>query len=111
MLRVALWVYLVALISIVWTPVSSDSGALLGLFRIEGPIERILNLFLLVPLPTLLIRNFSSLSKFLLLIGGPFVSITIETVQNFIPGRVSDPIDIVLNSLGYMALVALQARK
>jgi glycopeptide antibiotics resistance protein len=111
LLKVALWAYLLALMSIVWTPVSSDSGALLGLFRIEGPLERILNLLLLTPLPFLLIKNFGNLSKFLLLFSGPLVSITIEAVQNFIPGRVSDPIDIVLNSLGYTALVALQARK
>jgi glycopeptide antibiotics resistance protein len=111
LLKVALWAYLLVLMSIVWTPVSSDSGALLGLLRIEGPLERILNLLLLTPLPILLIKNFGNLSKFLLLFSGPLVSITIEAVQNFIPGRVSDPIDIVLNSLGYTALVALQARK
>ena len=104
--------YLFVLLFVVWTPVSSDSGALLGIFRFEGTLERFINLFLLAPMPIFLVKIFNKLPLFLLLIIGPLVSGTIEVVQRFIPGRVSDPIDIALNSLGYIffAILLLQNR-
>ena len=102
--------YLIVLLLVVWTPVPSDSGALLGIFRIEGTLERFINLFLLAPTPILLVKILNKIPLFLLLIIGPLVSGTIEVVQRLIPGRVSDPIDIALNSLGYIFFAILLLR-
>ena len=102
--------YLIVLLLVVWTPIPSDSGALLGIFRFEGTLERFINLFLLAPMPIFLVKILNKIPLFLLLIIGPLVSGTIEVVQRFIPGRVSDPIDIALNSLGYIFFAILQLR-
>lgn len=101
LLRVGLAIYVIALIITVWTPVAPDSGALLGVIRIEGALERFLNLLLLAPLPILICKNFARLSLAILATIGPLTSITIEFIQSYIPGRTSDSIDFLLNSFGF----------
>jgi glycopeptide antibiotics resistance protein len=96
---------------VVWTPVSEESGALLGLFRIEGNLERFLNLLLLSPLPVLLKRSFIRIPTSVLLLTGPLLSVTIEMVQIFVPGRVSDLIDVALNSFGFLVVAFVAVRR
>ena len=107
----ALMVYLMALLLVVWTPVSEESGALLGIFRIEGNLERFLNALLLSPLPILLKLSFSRIPVSGLLVTGPLLSLTIELVQRYVPGRVSDLIDFALNSLGFLVVATIGIRR
>ncbi len=107
----ALIVYLMALLLVVWTPVSEESGALLGIFRIEGNLERFLNALLLSPLPILLKLSFSRIPVSGLLVTGPLLSLTIELVQRYVPGRVSDLIDFALNSLGFLVVAMIGIRR
>jgi glycopeptide antibiotics resistance protein len=109
--QLALIVYLMALLLIVWTPVSEESGALLGIFRIEGNLERFLNALLLSPLPILLKLSFSRIPVSGLLVTGPLLSLTIELVQRYVPGRVSDLIDFALNSLGFLVVAMIGIRR
>lgn len=109
--QLALIVYLMALLFVVWTPVSEESGALLGIFRIEGNLERFLNALLLSPLPILLKLSFSRIPVSGLLVTGPLLSFTIESVQRYVPGRVSDLIDFALNSLGYLVVALVGIRR
>lgn len=103
--RIILGLYTFVLMAIVWSPVKADGGKLLGLFLVSGILEKLLNLILFVPLPLLIREAFSRLSLVTLLYIGPVATVTIEIVQRFIPGRVSDLSDIVMNTLGYwMAL-------
>jgi glycopeptide antibiotics resistance protein len=107
----ALIVYLMALLLVVWTPVSEESGALLGIFRIEGNLERFLNALLLSPLPILLKLGFSRIPVSGLLATGPLLSFTIELVQRYVPGRASDLIDFALNSLGFLVVAMIEIRR
>lgn len=109
--RAFLTAYLTILVMVVWTPVSEESGALLGLFRIEGNLERFLNALLLSPLPILLKLSFKRIPVSLLLVTGPLLSFTIELVQRYVPGRVSDLIDFALNSLGYLVVALVGIRR
>lgn len=109
--QLALTVYLMALLFVVWAPVSEESGALLGIFRIEGNLERFLNTLLLSPLPILLKLSFSRIPVLGLLGTGPLLSFAIEIVQRYVPGRVSDVIDFALNSLGYLVVALIEIRK
>lgn len=109
--QLALIVYLMALLLVVWTPVSEESGALLGIFRIEGNLERFLNALLLSPLPILLKLSFSRIPVSGLLVTGPLLSLTIELVQRYVPGRVSDLIDFALNSLGFLVVAMIGIRR
>lgn len=104
-------IYIVTLILLVWTPVSEQSGALLGIFRIEGNLERFLNALLLSPLPILLKLSFSRIPVSGLLVTGPLLSFTIELVQRYVPGRVSDLIDFALNSLGFLVVAMIGIRR
>jgi glycopeptide antibiotics resistance protein len=98
----ALSIYLLFLFLIVWSPVSEESEAILGIFRFGGIFEKILNLLLLLPLPFLIMRSFNTIPLRFLVFCGPSLSILIEVVQKLIPGRVSDPLDFTLNSIGYL---------
>ena len=95
-------IYLVLLSLIVFTPATDDSSSLLFIFRFRGAIERILNIFLLVPLPFLLLRNFPNLRVINLILIGVLTPMLIEVVQRYIPGRFSDPIDFLINLSGYL---------
>lgn len=108
--RASLVLYLFILFLIVLTPVSNENEALLGMFRFEGLVERILNLFLLFPLPYLIMRSFEREPLIFLVSFGPTLSIFIEYAQKCIPGRVSDPLDFALNSLGYLACLVFLRR-
>ena len=95
-------IYLVLLSLIVFTPATDDSSSLLFIFRFRGAFERILNIFLLVPLPFLLLRNFPNLRVINLILIGVLTPMLIEVVQRYIPGRFSDPIDFLINLSGYL---------
>jgi glycopeptide antibiotics resistance protein len=110
-LRALLAAYLLGLVMVVWTPVSEESGALLGLFLIEGNLERFLNILLLSPLSVLLKLSFIRTPSSLLLLVGPLLSMTIEIVQIFVPGRIFDLIDVALNSLGFLVVAFFAVRR
>ena len=110
-LRALLATYLLVLVIVVWTPTSEESGAILGLFRIEGNLERFLNVLLLSPLPVLLKLGFTRIAPSVLLVTGPLLSVAIELVQKYVPGRVSDLIDIALNSLGFLVVAVIVIRR
>ena len=57
------------------------------------------NLFMLTPFVYLTKMVFSQVKLIRLFFGGVFISLVIEFSQLFIPGRVSDPIDFLANSL------------
>lgn len=85
---------------VVFTPTNPDTQEAFGFFHITGILERTLNLFLLVPLAILTricYRQRSLRAIFIICIS---TSISIELVQVVIPGRVSDPIDVMINSAG-----------
>jgi glycopeptide antibiotics resistance protein len=97
--------YLICLCAIVFTPVDPNSAGLFGFIQITGLTERFLNLFLLMPLAILTKIGYKQLSFKTILIICIATSAGIELIQLTIPGRVSDPIDVLTNSLG--ALLAL----
>ena len=97
--------YLICLCLIVFTPVDPNSAGLFGFIQVTGLTERFLNLFLLVPLAVLTKISYSQLSFKTILIICISTSAGIELIQLMIPGRVSDPIDVITNGLG--ALIAL----
>jgi len=57
------------------------------------------NLFMLTPFVYLAKMVFPQVKLIRLFFGGVFISLVIEFSQLFIPGRVSDPIDFLANSL------------
>jgi glycopeptide antibiotics resistance protein len=97
--------YLICLCAIVFTPVDPNSAGIFGFIQITGLIERFLNLFLLMPLAILTKISYKQLSFRTILIICIATSAGIELIQLTIPGRISDPIDVLTNSLG--ALLAL----
>lgn len=109
--RALLALYLLVLVIFVWTPTAEESGAILGLFRIEGNLERFLNLLLLSPLPVLLKCSLIRIAHSALLVTGPLFSVTIELGQKYIPGRVYDLIDVALNSLGFLVVAVVIIRR
>jgi glycopeptide antibiotics resistance protein len=80
-----------------------------GFIQITGLIERFLNLFLLMPLAILTKISYSQVSFRTIMIICISTSAGIELIQLTIPGRFSDPIDVLTNSLG--ALFALAGLK
>ena len=62
---------------------------------------------LLSPLPILLKLSFSRIPLSGLLVTGPLLSLTIELVQRYVPGRVSDLIDFAHNSLGFLVVAMI----
>ena len=57
------------------------------------------NYFMLTPLPIIAARIFPAMRLRYIFIAGMAISAIIETSQIFIPGRVSDPVDLVSNSI------------
>ena len=60
------------------------------------------NLFILTPFVYLAKMVFQQVKLIRLFFGGVFISLVIEFSQLFIPGRVSDPIDFLANSLSVL---------
>ena len=60
------------------------------------------NLFMLTPFVYLAKMVFPQVKLISLFFGGVFISLVIEFSQLFIPGRVSDPIDFLANSLSVL---------
>ena len=60
------------------------------------------NLFMLTPFVYLTKMVFPQVKLIRLFFGGVFISLVIEFSQLFIPGRVSDPIDFLANSLSVL---------
>ena len=104
--------YLIALATIVFTPTDPTSGSLLGFILITGFPERFLNLFLLTPIAIYFATGARVRSPKSISVGCILLSAAIEFTQLFIPGRVSDWADLILNSLGVVvALVAISYSK
>jgi glycopeptide antibiotics resistance protein len=97
---------------VVLTPVDPNSAGLFGFFKINGAPERVLNVFLLVPLAffsKIIWLKVSSKAIFAICL---LTSFGIEVGQLGISGRVSDPIDVITNSLGaFLALIYIQRLK
>jgi glycopeptide antibiotics resistance protein len=55
-------------------------------------------------------RGFENVSLLFLVLCGPSLSLFIEFAQKRIPGRVSDPLDFALNSLGYLVCLVFLRR-
>jgi len=60
------------------------------------------NLFMLTPFAYLTKMVFPQVKLIRFFFGGVFISLVIEFSQLFIPGRVSDPIDFLANSLSVL---------
>ena len=60
------------------------------------------NLFMLTPFVYFAKMVFPQVKLIRLFLGGVFISLVIEFSQLFIPGRVSDPIDFLANSLSVL---------
>jgi glycopeptide antibiotics resistance protein len=105
-------IYLIALATIVFTPTDPTSESLLGFISITGFPERFLNLFLLTPIAIYFATGAKVRSHKSISVGCILLSATIEFTQLFIPGRISDWADLILNSLGVVvALVAIRYSK
>jgi glycopeptide antibiotics resistance protein len=108
--RAKLWllVYLMVLSLIVLTPNEGDNGLVFGIFSLTESLERISNVFLLMPLPILLLNSFPKVKRTFVFVLGPALTCSIETIQLIVPGRVTDLWDVATNSLGYfLALLVL----
>jgi len=92
--------YLIFLCATVFSPVDPNSDGIFGFIRITGFAERFLNLFLLMPLAILTRISYRHLSFRFILFLCILTSVGIETIQLSIPGRVSDPIDVLTNCMG-----------
>jgi glycopeptide antibiotics resistance protein len=100
---------LIALGAIVFTPVNPDSNGIFGFIQISGVAERVLNLFLLIPLAIFTRICYSQLSFKAIFIICICSSAVIEIIQIAIPGRVSDLVDVFTNSFGALcALIGLK---
>jgi len=86
-----------------------NSGTLHDAFYYEGSGQWLGNFMMLIPLAllvTLIVPKMKSQNVFLICL---LTSVTIESIQLFIPGRVSDWRDILVNTLG--VVVTLVAAK
>ena len=70
-------------------------------------VEFLANIGLFVPVGVFVLLLFGSRLWWLAVAGGIALTSAIETAQRSIPGRVSDPRDVVANSLGTVIGVAL----
>ena len=108
LLRFFFFTYLLSLAYAVFTPKEEFGNNWFKFLGDSYILESIVNLFLLIPLAYFLGRLFLGLSlvKKLMLIGS--FSISIELIQVFIPGRVSDLKDFLLNTLGGYFFLLIQ---
>ena len=103
--------YLSALGLSTLTPTADSNGKILGIIVLSRHLERVLNLLLLMPLAPLVSFTGKIMRVKQLIILGPAISIAIELCQLFIPGRVSDWRDVLLNSSGYLIVCWLILRR
>jgi glycopeptide antibiotics resistance protein len=92
--------YLISLGVIVFTPTEPNSDGIFGFIQISELTERFLNLFLLVPLGILTKISYNQLSLKTIVIICTCTSAGIEVIQSLIPGRVSEFVDVLINSFG-----------
>lgn len=78
-------------------------------YFLETHLERIVNLVLLAPLAAFLITLFRMSVRTSLLLCLT-TTVAIESIQNLIPGRVSDYKDVLLNSFGAIIAILILAR-
>jgi len=108
--RASLGIYVLLLALVLLTPNLDGKGAFWGLIAITGTLERALNLLLFTPMPILLIISFPQIGLVALRTIGVLTPIAIEFIQLYIPGRVSDPVDVLTNSLGFLVSLFLWRR-
>lgn len=108
--RVSLGVYVLLLALVLLTPNLNGKGAFWGLITITGTLERALNLLLFTPMPILLSISFLQIGLVAIRTIGVLTPIAIEFIQLYIPGRVSDPVDVLTNSLGFLVSLFLWRR-
>lgn len=72
-----------------------------------GNFQWLANFLMLAPLPFLLLLVWGKLKPQILLLIGLLTTLTIETTQIYIPGRVSDLRDVAMNSAGVVVSVLL----
>lgn len=97
--------YLFVLCTIVFSPIETNSAGIFRFIHITGLTERFLNLFLLVPLAVFARVYFRQQSLRTIFVICLATSVSIELVQLLIPGRVSDPIDVIMNSAGALCVL------
>lgn len=97
--------YLISLSILVFTPRSQSSSKFLGLVEIPWIAEKFLNLFLLMPLFYFVYRIFPRINLFRILLFCSTISVFIELIQVFIPGRIPDIYDVLTNSLGALIIM------
>jgi glycopeptide antibiotics resistance protein len=73
----------------------------------DGNFQWLANFLMLAPLPFLLLLVWGKLKPKILLLIGLLTTLTIETAQIYIPGRVSDLRDVAMNSAGVVVSVLL----
>ena len=73
-------------------------------------IEVVINIFLLIPLAYFLGHFFKSLTVANKTFLNSLVSFLIESLQQYIPGRVTDIRDFILNTMGAFVFMIVQNR-
>jgi len=90
-------IYCIILALEVLTPHSVEPEKFLGLFYVQGPIEWLINIFLLTPLAYLMPVLWKRLHPMMVLATCAAVSISIELLQRWIPARMPSIQDFLLN--------------
>ena len=93
-------IYCIILALGVLTPHSVEPEKFLGLFYVQGPIEWLINIFLLTPLAYLMPVLWKRLHPMKVLATCAAVSISIELLQRWIPARIPSFQDFLLNVAG-----------
>jgi len=108
--KILFTLYLFVLAYAVFTPKDKYGSGWFSLLGDSKILEPLVNLLLLVPMAYFLGKfqdQWKLLSKLIFIF---LTSITIESIQFLIPGRVSDIRDIVLNSLGGLIFLTIQKK-
>ena len=108
--KILFTLYLIVLGYAVFTPKDKYGSGWFSLFGDSKILESLVNLLLLVPMAYFLGKfqdQWKLLSKLIFI---SLTSITIESIQFLIPGRVSDIRDIALNSLGGLIFLTIQKK-
>ena len=108
--KLSFFSYLIALFLVVFLPGSPDSNGIFGLQNLPWEIEKFLNLFLLIPLFFFLEKLNLCYSTNLRFLIAFLSSCFIETIQLWIPYRVSDLSDVIVNSTGVLIFVLLRVK-